>query len=65
MKNQMEDMRSNADITTNRNDIRSTADMSELCAIRKPAFKKVDRKFMMLLPSFNGKEIRRNQENLK
>jgi len=30
--------------------------LGTLCEIRKPAFKKGDRKFMTLLPSFNGKE---------
>lgn len=33
-----------------------------LCAIRKPVFKKGDRKFMTLLPSFNGKETRTGEE---
>ncbi len=43
MKNQMEDMRNNADITINRNDIRSTADMSELSEMLEPALKKKKR----------------------
>ena len=33
MKNQMEDIRNNADITPNWNDIRNTADISELSEI--------------------------------
>ena len=33
MKTQMEDIRNNADITPNRNDIRSTADIPELSEI--------------------------------
>ena len=33
MKTQMEDIRNNADITPNRNDIRNTADIRELYAI--------------------------------
>ncbi|MCK4614210.1 MAG: hypothetical protein KAU14_05345 [Thermoplasmata archaeon] len=42
--------------------MRSTADIPELCAIRKPAFGKGDHKFMTkLLPSFNGKETRNGE----
>ncbi len=33
-----------------------------LCAIRKPAFGKGDRKFMTLLPSFNGQETQTGTE---
>ena len=39
-----------------------SSDIPKLCAIRKPAFGKGDRKFMTLLPSFNGKEIRTGKE---
>ena len=48
----------------------SIADITKLSKIRKPAFKKGDRKFMTLLPSFNetepltGKEIPTNHDYL-
>ena len=35
MKTQMEDIRNNADITPNRNDIRNTVDIAELAAIKR------------------------------
>ena len=38
------------------------SDIPKLCAIRKPAFGKGDRKFMTLLPSFNGQETQTGTE---
>ena len=51
-----------SDISPIWKDMRSELGYTTLCAIRKPAFKRGDRKFMTLLPSFNGKETRTGTE---
>ncbi len=41
MKTQMEDIRNNANILPNRNDIRSTADINKLSEMPEPAIQKL------------------------
>ena len=50
------------DIIPNRKDMHNIGDITELSSIRNPSYGKGDRKFMKLLPSFNGEERRKEEE---